>query len=221
MKRHALRSLIAFTAVGLLLFGAAACGGDDDKGGNEEPQFTGEPQLSDNAVPFTSGPFSGMAEPDWFPIYLVLQDATTIRPAEAKGRGIQAVVEKFFNQPSVSHVFYVFFEDVPEFSSSMNILRCEPPGSEQVTGSVETMLKFYKENNIPARSVGTATYNSTNYDILKVDLSEGYDTYIVPLKTGTCITPATLVTKPGDGAKVEAFRAVLSKLVIDTTKLPR
>jgi hypothetical protein len=103
----------------------------------------------------------------------------------------------------------------------MNILRCEPPGATEVTGSTENLLKFYKENNIEARSVGTATYNSNNYDILKVDLAQGYDTYIVPLKTDDCVTPATLLTKEGDTSKVDKFRAVLSELVIDASKLPR
>ena len=220
MRQRAPRSLIALAGLGLLLLAAAACGGDNDKSDGQST-FTGDVSFSDKAAPFTSGPFSGMAEPDWFPIYLVLQDVSTGAPAQAKGRGVQAVVENFFNQPSVTHVFYMFFEDVPEFSSSMNILRCEPQGVAEVTGNVESLLKFYKENNIEARSVGSATYNAANYDILRVDLAEGYDTYIVPLKTGDCVTPATLITKEGDTSKVDKFRAVLSKLTIDATKLPR
>lgn len=219
MTQRALRGLLVLTAIGLLLLSATACGGGDDK--DEPSSFTGDAQLSDKATAFTTGPFSGMAEPDWFPIYLDIQDATTIRPASGKSRGIQGVVENFFNQPRVTVAFYMFLEDNPEFSPSFNILRCEPSGTVEVTGNVENLLKFYKENNIEARSVGTATYNSNNYDILKVDLNEGYDTYIVPLRTGDCVTPATLVTKPGDTAKVQAFRAALTKLTIDTTKLPR
>jgi hypothetical protein len=103
----------------------------------------------------------------------------------------------------------------------MNILRCEPPGATDVTGSTENLLKFYKENNIKAESVGTATYNSTNYDILKVDLNEGYDTHIVSLRTGDCITPATLISKKDDRQMVENFRKVLSELQIDPSQMPK
>jgi hypothetical protein len=219
IKRWQILAAVGFVimAVGFGYIALELLSGDDAA----EHTFTGDAQLSDKATSFTSGPFSGMAEPDWFPIYLVLQDVNTATPAATKGQGVKAVVENFFNQPSVTHVFYMFFEDVPEFSSSMNILRCEPPGATEVTGNVENLLKFYKENNIEARSVGTATYNSANYDILKVELAEGYDTYIVPLKTGDCVTPATLITKEGDTSKVDKFRAALSKLTIDATKLPR
>jgi hypothetical protein len=215
-RRHAFRSLIAFVTVGLLVFGIAACGGGDD-----DDEFTEDAQLSDNAVAFTAGPYSGRIEPEWFSTYLVLQDATTSRPAGSKGLAIRRIVENFFNQPSVTHVFYVFFEDKEDFSASMNILRCEPPAATEITGSTENLLKFYEENNIEAETVGTATYNSTNYDIVKVDLNEGYDTHIVALKTGDCITPATLVSKKDDRQMVENFRAVLSELVIDPAQMPK
>ena len=213
--RHAFRSLVAFVTVGLVVFGAAACGGDDDG------KFTGDAKLSDKAIAFTAGPYSGRIEPEWFSTYLVLQDVNTSRSAGSRGLAIRRIVENFFNQPSVTHVFYVFFEDNEDFSASMNILRCEPPGATEITGSTENLLKFYKENNIKAESVGTATYNSTNYDILKVELNEGYDTYIVALKTGDCITPATLVSKKDDRQMVENFRAVLSELVIDPSQMPK
>jgi hypothetical protein len=168
---------------------------------------------------FSAGPFKGAIEKDWDVTYADLNDFDFSDLPEGIPPDIKTNLESLQTSGEVEKVFLVFLDKDPAFATNINILSCEAEDSVDLIDTTLEVINLYGRNFVNAEPVDKVVYNGAEFDLLQLFLVPQFDSYQVYLKTDDCYTAATLTTRSGDKAPIEAFRQFLAYLKIDAAKL--